>query len=93
MIHSTYSEPLVLQIRLGSTSSEQKQFPQLSSKRKEMKKRCGAPRGAQSGYHIYLRKECERLKSTDAGKLKGQNFRAMADNAWRSFSETEKLVE
>ncbi|KAB2630275.1 high mobility group B protein 11 [Pyrus ussuriensis x Pyrus communis] len=76
---------------IGSTSSEQKQFPQLSSKRKEMKKRCGAPRGAQSGYHIYLRKECERLKSTDAGKLKGQNFRAMADNAWRSFSETEKL--
>ncbi|TQD91769.1 hypothetical protein C1H46_022611 [Malus baccata] len=76
---------------IGSTSSEQKLFPQLSSKRKEMKKRCGAPRGAQSGYHIYLRKECERLKSTDAGKLKGQNFRAMADNAWRSFSETEKL--
>ncbi|KAI5326309.1 hypothetical protein PRUPE_6G312100 [Prunus persica] len=75
---------------MGSTSAEQKQFPQLRSKNKEMKKRVGAPRGAQSAYHIFLKIECERLKSTDSGKVKGQNVRYMVDNAWRSLSASEK---
>ncbi|XP_021821310.1 high mobility group B protein 10-like [Prunus avium] len=75
---------------MGSTSAEQKQFPQLHSKNKEMKKRVGAPRGAQSAYHIFLKIECERLKSTDSGKVKGQNVRYMVDNAWRSLSASEK---
>lgn len=82
-----------MQISLGSTSAEQKQFPQLRSKNKEMKKRVGAPRGAQSAYHIFLKIECERLKSTDSGKVKGQNIRYMVDNAWRSLSASEKQVE
>ncbi|KAB2621619.1 high mobility group B protein 15-like [Pyrus ussuriensis x Pyrus communis] len=75
---------------IGSTSSEQKQFPQLHSQKKEMKKRGGFPRGTQSAYTIFLRKECERLKSSAPELLKGRRVLDLAVSAWRCLSEREK---
>ncbi|KAM1272365.1 hypothetical protein ACFX2J_033060 [Malus domestica] len=75
---------------IGSTSAEQKQFPQLHSQKKEMKKRGGFPRGTQSAYTIFLRKECERLKSSASEQLKGRRVLDLAVSAWRCLSESEK---
>ncbi|KAM1095342.1 hypothetical protein ACFXTH_010175 [Malus domestica] len=75
---------------IGSTSAEQKQFPQLHSQKKEMKRRRGFPRGTQSAYTIFLRKECERLKNSASEQLKGQRILDLAVKAWRCLSESEK---
>ncbi|XP_024639183.1 high mobility group B protein 10 isoform X2 [Medicago truncatula] len=61
---------------------------QAPSKNKEKKKRRGAPIG-QSGYNIFLKQECARLKANhpDVG---GRKIIDMAIDAWNKLSDNEK---
>lgn len=71
-------------------TTEQKLSPPTPSKAKETKD--SLVRGhRRTAYHIFLKRECERLKRTEGDKLKaGQSIRGMADYAWRNLSESER---
>lgn len=59
-------------------------------KRKGMKKP-GARQGIRSGYHIFIKTECGRLRNCQSSR--GQNVRQMANDAWNRLSEAEKQVQ
>ncbi|XP_062005508.1 high mobility group B protein 10-like [Rosa rugosa] len=68
----------------GSASAEK----QLAVPRKKGMKKPGARQGIRSGYHIFIKTECGRLKKIQSNK--GQNLRQMANDAWNQLSEAEK---
>lgn len=57
---------------------------------KEKKKRRGPPTG-QSGYQIFLKHECARLKAHDPD-IDGKKVLRMAVDAWQKMSATDKEV-
>jgi len=56
----------------------------------EKKKRRGAPTG-KSGYQIFLKEECARLKANDPD-VDGKNVLRMAIDAWQKMSVDDKQV-
>lgn len=58
---------------------------------KEMKKHSNAPVGFRTGYMIFLKMECERLKMIHGEDSAGQ-YRDMANEAWRRLSESARKV-
>ncbi|XP_017234227.1 high mobility group B protein 10 isoform X1 [Daucus carota subsp. sativus] len=56
---------------------------------KEMKKHSNAPVGFRTGYMIFLKMECERLKMIHGEDSAGQ-YRDMANEAWRRLSESAR---
>lgn len=58
---------------------------------KEMKKHSNAPMGFRTGYMIFLKIECERLKMLHGEDSAGQ-YRDMANEAWRNLSESARKV-
>ncbi|KAK1374051.1 putative high mobility group B protein 11 [Heracleum sosnowskyi] len=54
---------------------------------KEMKKHSNAPVGFRTGYMIFLKMECERLKMLHGEDSAGQ-YRDMANEAWRNLSDS-----
>lgn len=58
---------------------------------KEMKKHSNAPMGFRTGYMIFLKMECERLKMLHGEDSAGQ-YRDMANDAWRHLSERDRQV-
>lgn len=71
----------------GSASAEK----QLAVPRKKGMKKPGARQGIRSGYHIFIKTECGRLKKIQSNK--GQNLRQLANDAWNQLSEAEKQVQ
>lgn len=59
---------------------------------KEMKKSPNAPMGYRTGYMIFLRMECDRLKKIHGESSAGQ-FRDMAIDAWRHLSKNDREVD
>lgn len=56
---------------------------------KEMKKHSNAPMGFRTGYMIFLKMECERLKTLHGEDSAGQ-YRA--NEAWRNLSDSGRQV-
>ncbi|KAL8115038.1 hypothetical protein AgCh_021750 [Apium graveolens] len=56
---------------------------------KEMKKHSDAPMGLRTGYMIFLKMECERLKILHGEDSAGQ-YRDMANEAWRNLSDSAR---
>ncbi|KAA8545262.1 hypothetical protein F0562_020046 [Nyssa sinensis] len=57
---------------------------------KEMKKDPDAPRRSRTGYQIFLKKECARLKKILGENAASQNIRTMGIDAWRYLSESDR---
>jgi len=76
-------------LKAGDGYQESQVFQQAPSSNKEKKKRRGAPRN-QSGYQIFLKKECARLKADH------QDIRVrkqMAIDTWKKMSDIDKKVQ
>lgn len=59
---------------------------------KELCKRPDAPMKPRTGYHIYVRLECNRLKMIHGETVSSTNLRNMATKAWKALSDKEKKV-
>ncbi|KAL6132783.1 hypothetical protein ACLB2K_065022 [Fragaria x ananassa] len=68
----------------GSASVEK----ELAVPKKKCMRKPGARQGLRSGYHIFIKTECDRLKEIKCNK--GQNLRHMANDAWNRLFEAEK---
>lgn len=71
------------------STEEQKLTLQSSVKEKEMKKDPNTPLGPRTGYQIFVKIECDRLKRIHGDTSSGQ-LRDMAIEAWRNLSENDK---
>lgn len=75
----------------GPRTAEQRVSRQTPSKNKEMKKRPGTPRGLRTAYHIFIKKECARLRTFHGENLDGQKVRDRAIVAWKRLPQSERL--
>lgn len=77
---------LNVHLSAGGVATEQK------PKRRVAKKDPNAPTGHRSAYQIFLKRECDRLKSIH-GALDGKIIRKMAVDMWQHLSEKDKQVQ
>ncbi|GAV91878.1 ARID domain-containing protein [Cephalotus follicularis] len=74
----------------GSRTAEQKLVLPMPLDNKPMKRGPGCRRGVKTAYHIFLKKECCRLKSIYGKSLGGKSIRNWANEGWRHLSESER---
>jgi len=77
-------------LNTGVGCQEPRVLLQAPSNDKEKKKKRGTPTG-QSGYQIFLKHECARLKAHDP-EIDGKKVLRMAVDAWQKMSASDKEV-